>query len=37
MSSRDRGRAGEDIAISHIRELGFKIVERNFYAKELGR
>ncbi|NPA61446.1 MAG: YraN family protein [Epsilonproteobacteria bacterium] len=36
MSSRDRGRAGEDIAISHIRELGFKIVERNFYAKKFG-
>jgi len=35
-SSRDKGRAGEDIAVSYIRELGFRVVERNFYANRFG-
>jgi len=36
MSSRDKGRAGENIAVSYIKDLGFEIVERNFYAKRFG-
>ena len=36
MNSRERGKIGENIAVSYIKELGFRVVERNFYAKRFG-
>jgi len=30
------GKIGEKIAIAHLKRLGFKIVEQNFYAKRFG-
>jgi putative endonuclease len=36
MNSVAKGRAGESIGVSYLKNLGFKIVERNFYAKNFG-
>ena len=34
--SREKGDFAEKKAISFLEELGFKIIEKNFYAKKLG-
>lgn len=36
MSRRDFGKKSEDMAIEYLEAIGFKIVDRNFYAKKLG-
>jgi putative endonuclease len=36
MSSRKKGFLGEDKAVSFLKKRGFKILERNFYAKKFG-
>ena len=36
MDRRDFGKKSEDIAIEYLEAIGFKIVDRNFYAKKLG-
>ncbi len=36
MSSRDYGNKSEDIAVRYLENKGFKIVERNYYARKLG-
>ncbi len=33
MNSRRVGKLGEDRAISYLRDIGFDIIDRNFYAK----
>ena len=35
-STRDSGNISEDIAVSYIENLGFRVVERNYYARKLG-
>ncbi len=36
MNSRRVGKLGEDRAISYLRDIGFDIIDRNFYAKKFG-
>jgi putative endonuclease len=35
-STRESGNLSEERAISYIESLGFRVVERNYYAKKLG-
>ncbi len=35
-STRKKGNQAENIAISYIESLGFKVIQRNYYAKKLG-
>ncbi len=35
-STKEKGNFNEQRAISYIEDLGFKIIERNFYARKLG-
>ncbi|NOZ90953.1 MAG: YraN family protein [Epsilonproteobacteria bacterium] len=35
-STREKGNQAEGIAISYIENLGFKVIERNYYARKLG-
>ena len=35
-STRALGNLNEDKAVAYIEELGFKVVERNYYARKLG-
>ena len=35
-STRDSGNLSEDIAISYIENLGYRVIERNYYARKLG-
>jgi putative endonuclease len=35
-STRKRGNISEEIALLYIENLGFKVVERNYYARKLG-
>ena len=35
-STRELGEMSEDRAVSYIENLGFRIVERNYYARKLG-
>jgi putative endonuclease len=34
--NKKKGTQNEEIAISFLKELGFEIIERNYYAKKLG-
>ncbi|MBU3678117.1 MAG: YraN family protein [Candidatus Kapabacteria bacterium] len=36
MSTVEEGRWAEDIAVRHLEQLGYEIVERNFYFKKIG-
>jgi putative endonuclease len=36
MNTKDIGNKNEDIAVSYIENLGFKVIERNYYARKLG-
>ncbi|HFU75474.1 MAG TPA: YraN family protein [Campylobacterales bacterium] len=35
-STRQSGNLSEDIAVSYIEKLGYKVIERNYYARKLG-
>jgi len=35
-STRDSGNLSEDMAISYIENLGYRVIERNYYARKLG-
>ena len=35
-STKAKGNRGEEIATSYIEDLGFQIIERNYYARKLG-
>jgi len=35
-STKDSGNLSEDIAVSYIEELGYRVIERNYYARKLG-
>jgi putative endonuclease len=36
MSTVEEGRWAEDVAVRHLEQLGYQIVERNFYFKKIG-
>jgi len=35
-STRDSGNLSEDIAVSYIEKLGYRVIDRNYYARKLG-
>ncbi|HHD80528.1 MAG TPA: hypothetical protein ENK99_02825 [Campylobacterales bacterium] len=35
-STRQSGNLSVDIAVSYIEKLGYKVIERNYYARKLG-
>jgi len=36
MNTKNKGNYFEDKAVSYLKDIGFKIVQRNYYAKKLG-